>query len=650
LKNFESPMDERKPHISEFGDFRLDHVRRLLLRGNELVALTPKVFDTLLYLVEHSKTVVTKDELMAAVWPNTVVEENNLGQNISKLRVVLGETRGENRYIATVPGTGYRFVADVKQLAEENQPEKPEKVLSGHSGTPASASVTESQRNRASIKTRVWATVSVGIVIALLGIGAFIASRTLTKPSSAQAPIRSLAVLPFKPLVIEGREPALELGMADTLITKLNIKEIIVRPIGAVRKYDGLEQDPIAAGRELGVDAVLDGTIQRQGDRIRVNVRLLRVSDNSTLWAEPFDERFGDIFTVQDSISERVTDALAVKLGSEEHELLTKRYTADAEAYLLYQKGRFHLHNRTRNEDEQAMEYFKQAIQHDPTYALAYAGISEYYAGLPIARDVLSFEAFTKAREAALKALEIDEQLAEAHATLGWIKFWFEWDWKGAKQEYERALKLNPNDFQARLGYAHLLSNLGRHDEALAEVDRALKVDPLSPLLGALKGQFLFDARRYREAIEDLHETLKIDPTFWITQIVLGKNYERDGRYDDALEAFQKARRFSGGTTAAISLTGFTYAVSGHPAEARRLLHQLEIMSKTASTTTYVPPYNIALIYHGLGNSDEAFVWLNNAYKERDVHMVFLGVEPKWDTLRGDQRFINIMKRMNLPQ
>lgn len=640
-------MDQQNPHIYEFGTFRLNVSKRLLLRGGEPVPLTPKVFDTLLYLVEHSGTVLSKDELMAAIWPDTVVEENNLGQNISKLRVVLGESRGENRYIVTVPGTGYRFVADVKALAPENRIENAEALLPRPVDVqvePAPA-LPQLEQRTGRLRGRAWRAVFIGMLVTVLGVSSFYLWRSRTRPA-VDARIRTIAVLPFKPLVLENRDEALEVGMADTLISKLsNIREIIVRPISSVRRYGGVEQDPLAAGRELGVDAVLDGTIQRWGNRIRVNVRLSRVSDNTTLWADQFEQEYTNIFAIQDSISEQVAGSLALKLAGEERELLAKRYTADAEAYDLYLKGRFFWSKRTREGTRQAIIYFQAALERDRTYALAYAGLADSYLLLPIINDMPSGEAFPKAKEAVLNALEIDAQLAEAHAALGWINFWFDWDWKGSEKELHRALEINPNYPLGRLRYAHLLSNLGRHEEALEQMDRALKLDPLSPYFLAIKGQLLFQARRYQQGIDHQSEALVIEPNFWLGQLVLGKNYERVGRYAEALEAFRKAQEAPSDLTEAISLSGFTYAVSGRLGEAERMLRQLKAISKQR----YVPPYNIALVYHGLGNSDETLRLLERAYEERDVRMVFLGVEPKWDTLRSDARFIKLMKRMNLP-
>lgn len=642
-------MDEPKPHIYEFGDFRLDASKRLLLRGGEPVPLTPKVFDTLLYLVEHRGTVLSKDELMAAIWPDTVVEENNLGQNISKLRGVLGESRGENRYIVTVPGRGYRFVADVKRSTGDASVREPERRAALHldDGMAAGATVSvfpQSSQPAGRWKSSFSIALLAGIIAAGLGVAGMYLWRARTRPASGQ-PVRTIAVLPFKSLVVENRDEALELGMADTLISKLSsIKELTVRPLSMVRRYGAPEQDPFAAGRELGVEAVLDGHIQRWGERIRVTARLVSVGGEKQLWAGQFDEKFTNIFSVQDLISERVAGELALRLTGEERERLAKRYTADAEAYQLYLKGRFFRDKRTREGTRRAVEYFQQALERDPTYALAYAGIADYYRGLPIQSDVPSREAFPKAKAAAQKALELDPQIAEAYTTLGWIKFWYEWDWEGAEKEYQRALEINPNYPLAHMGYAHLLSNLGRHEEALEEADRALSLDPLSVFAGVMKAQFLFQARRYSEAKDQLHKTLEIEPNFWIGKIMLGKIYEREGRYEEALEAFREAGEFSRGTTQAMSLGGYTYAVSGRRREAERTLRELRSLSEEA----YVPPYNVARVYHGLGDTTEAMRWLERAYNERDVHMVFLGVDPLWDSLRNDPRFTGLRERMRL--
>ena len=451
----------------EFGEFHVDAAKRLLMRRNgETIPLTPKVFDTLLYLVEHHGVVLDKDELMQAIWPHTVVEENNLNQSISALRRVLGESRGENRYIATVPGRGYRFVADVKTAAA------PAPIAERESIDPAFPSDQRTDRPKGHFQFTFLAGIGiVGLAFAVHYLWptrtAVLKAPTSSTPTPSISLLRSIAVLPFKPLVADHRDESLEMGMADTLNFRLSsLRDVAVRPISSVRKFSGLEQDPVAAGRELGVESVLDGQIQRWGDRIRVTARLIGVGDGKQLWAGQFDEKFTDIFTVQDLISEKVISALALKLTAEEQKRLTKHYTENAEAYQLYVNGRFYWERRTLEGLKKAIEYFEQAIGNDPKYALAYAGLADSYALLGVFH-LPPKEAFPKAKEAALNALRIDDRLAEAHAALGHVKVQYEYDWAGAEREYRRAIELNPNYVNAHHFYALYLSMMGRFDEGI---------------------------------------------------------------------------------------------------------------------------------------------------------------------------------------
>ncbi|MDQ3256650.1 MAG: tetratricopeptide repeat protein, partial [Acidobacteriota bacterium] len=468
--------------------------------------------------------------------------------------------------------------------------------------------------------------------------------RAQTKTPSVPS-IKTIAVLPFKPLMTENRDEALEMGMADTLIARLSTsREMIVRPLGSVRKYGSLEQDPQAAGRELGVESVLDGHIQRVGDQIRVTARLVNVQDGASLWTGTFDEKFTDVFAVQDLISERVTGALALHLSNDEKQRLTKRYTENTEAYQLYLKGRYHWGKLTPPEIKKSIEYFQQAIEIDPAYALAYGGLAEAYRSLPITSDVPPTDAFPKAKAAAAKALEIDESLADVHASLGFIKFWFDWDWAGAEQECQRAIALNPNSGVAHRAYAHLLSNLGRHEGAIAEGKRPRELDPLSLITNTLEGMFLYYANRNDEALTRLQKTLELDPNFWVAHLTLGKVYLRKGMYAEAIAEFTKAREFSRGNTETISMVGYAQALSGNQAQAQAVLDEL----KSLSTQRYVPPHNIAMVYNGLGERDEAFAWLEKAYEERDVRLTFLKVDPKWDSFRPDPRFADLLRRIGL--
>ena len=574
-------MTDPELHIYEFGDFRIEASKHLLLRTGKPVTLTPKVFDTLLYLVRRRGDLVEKDDLIRAIWPDTVVEENNLNQNISTLRRVLGESRGENRYIVTVPGRGYRFVASVR--------------------------------------------IAPGVV--------------------GSASTRTLAVLPFKPLTADLRDEALEMGMADTLIARLaSSRGTTVRPLSSVRKYSSLDQDALAAGRELAVESVLDGSIQRNGNHIRVTTRLIQVRDGASLWAGQFDEEFTDVFAVQDTISEKVAAALALGLSPDEKHRLTHRYTDSVEAYHSYLKGRYHIGKATRQAITKGIEFFQQAIDIDPTYALAYAGVAESYRRLPITSDVDPKDAFPKAKAAAIKALEIDENISDAHVALGFCKLWLDWDWAGAEQEFLRAIALSPNNGEVHMGYAVMLNAVGRHPEAICEGQHAIDADPLSLIVNANQAQFLHWARRDDEARLQAQKTFELDPNFWVANLALGRVHIQAGDYDNAIALLTKARDSSGGNSETISLIGYAWARAGDRVQALAVIDDL----KSRFAGRYLPPHGIAVIYCGMGDKDETFKWLEKAYDERDVRLTFLRVDPKWDDLQSDPRFGDLLRRMGL--
>jgi len=575
-------MTEPQAEGYEFGTFRIDTAKRVLFnRDGQPVSLTSKVFDTLLFMVEHSAQVLKKEELMKAIWPERIVEENNLNQNISLLRRALGDNRNEHRYIVTVPGHGYRFVAAVRSTS-----------------SPAE------------------------------------------KPAAAA---RSLAVLPFQPLVAEHRDLALELGMADTLIARLSsIRQITVRPIGSVRKYSDLEQDPLAAGRELGVESILEGSIQRWGDAIRVNVRLMNVSTGAGLWSGTFDEKFSDIFGVQDAISERVAAALALQLGSQEKRQLTRRYTDDAAVYELYLKGRFHLGRLTPPEMQTAIGYFQRAIALDDSYAQAYIGLANALFRLPLAAELRPLEHYPKAKEAAQKALQIDDTLAEAHAILGWISFWYEWNWRASEEHFRRAQALGPNESEVHLGYAHMLSNTGRHEEALAEAKRARELNPLYLLANALECQFLMNAGRLEEALARLQQAVALDARFWLTHLYYSGVYLQKGRFPEALASAEEAQRLSGGSLVSKAAGACALVKLGRADQARAFLDE----ALEASTRKYVQPYSVATIYNALDQPEHAFAWLARGIEERSPHVTFLKVESRWNHVRAVPEFGAMMRRI----
>ena len=456
---------------------------------------------------------------------------------------------------------------------------------------------------------------------------------------------KRIAVLPFKPLIPENRDQVLELGMADSLITKLsNSRQIIVSSLASVRKYGGLEQDSLAAGRELQADSVLEGNLQKSGDHIRVTARLINVADGASLWAGTFDEKMTDVFAVQDAISQKVADALALRLSGEEKERLTRRYTDNVEAYQLYLTGRYHWTKFTPPDIRKAIGFFQKAIELDPKYALAYFGFAEANRSLAINADVPSKDCLPQAKAAAIKALEIDDSLAEAHASISFSLIWYDWDWDGGAREAQRAIALNPNSAHSHFALAHVLSDQGRHDQALAEVARARELDPVFLLYRALEGMFFHHARRDAEALDRLQKTVDLDPNFWVTHLMLGKVYTQQRKYPEAIEEFGKARELSHGNSEAIASIGYTAALAGDKLKARAVLDEL----KALSNEHYVPPVNVALVLCALGEKDEALASLEKGCEDRDVRLTLLKVDPRWDSLRGDPRFVAILKRIGL--
>ena len=496
------------------------------------------------------------------------------------------------------------------------------------------------------VSSRVVLVVLAVAVVSLVGVALAIYFSRPAQPATP-APIKSIAVLPFKPLGTEGRDEALELGMADTLIARLsNIREIDVRPISAVHKYTGLEQDALAAGREQKVDAVLNGHIQKAGEKVRVTVRLLRVGDSAQLWADKFDAEMTDIFAVQDSISERVAAALSVRLAGGERERLIKHHTENAAAYQLYLKGRYHLNRLTDDGFLKGRDYFQQAVDLDPAYALAYAGLADAYQMLSGYNALAPGDGFPKAKAAATQALRLDERLAEAHTALGTVKLLYDWDFESAEREYKRAIELNQSYSDAHLMYGLYLSAMGRFDEAHAEVRRAQELDPLSLAKITGIGDVFYHQRQYDRAIEHYRQALEMDPNSGFAHWALGNVYANKGMYEEAIAEYQKSIPLSGDSPDELASLGYAYALSGRRREAQAMIEELKERAKRR----YISPTIIAFIYAGLGEQDEAFAWLNKAYDGRDFILVFLKVDPTFDRLRSDPRFADLMRRVGLPQ
>ena len=609
--------------IYEFGEFRVDSGQRLLTLSADgrVLPLVSRAFDTLLYLVERPGELVGKGELLKAVWPDAVVEENNLNQSIAAIRRALGERAGEHKYIVTIPGRGFRFVAPVDDAAQSPAPPAPTEPLA-----------------RAPAGSRRWAMFAAAAAGAALIAAAFIA-RT---PPALQH--HTLAILPFKPVAPSDDDASLRYGMTDTLISRLRgLDGVAVQPFTSVRRYGGSDQDALAAARELGVASVLDGTIQRSGDRLRVTARLLKVADGRQLWSQQFDESFTDIFAVQDTIAARVTDALAIRLTGQSDRRLKRRFTEDAEAYQLYVSGWFQRSRQSEAGFRQAIGFFEQAIARDPNYPLPYVGLSDSYAMLGVFGAMAPGEAFPRALAAANKALELDNELGEAHTSLAHIKAVYERDLPGAEREYQLALSLAPDYAIAHMLYGLFLAWSGRYEDGIAELRKAQELEPLQLGTSANIGMLFYFSRRYDEAIDQLRKVLAVEPALDHARSFLGRAYLRKGDPTAAIEEFRKRKSLSVGSYADL---GMALALAGRRDEAVTELDRLIALRRER----YVSAYDIAAVQASLGNKDLAFEWLTRAIEERAQMRGLLGVDPSFDGLREDARMRPLLAAIAAPR
>ena len=457
--------------------------------------------------------------------------------------------------------------------------------------------------------------------------------------------VKSLAVLPF---VNAGNDPNAEYlsdGITESVINNLSqIANLKVMSRNSVFRFKSSQTDTKNIASQLGVETLVTGDIRQIGDKFIINVRLIDASDDSQIWGSQYVKTSGDIIAAQTEIAQAVARNLRLKLTTVEQRQLGKDYTENAKAYELYLRGRFHYFKITQPEIRKAIAFYEQAIELDPNYALAYAGLADAYRTLPLAHGTPSKEGMPRARAAAEKALELDPNLAEAHVVLGWVGFMFDWDSAAAERHLKRAIEIAPNYSDAHRTYAHLLSNAGRHDEAVAEGKRARELDPLSLITGALEGQFLFYAGRDAEAFDRFKKTLDIEPNFWIAHNGLARIYIRQERYAEAVAALNKAAELSGGSTEPITQMGYALAKSGNRERAQATLEELNFSAREK----YVPAYSYAMIYNGLGDREAALNYLEKSFAEREVQLSFIKIDTRWDNLRAEPRFIEIIKRMNL--
>lgn len=588
----------------EFGAFHLNVRESTLLKDGAAVRIRPKIFDMLVTLVRGGGRVVSQDELMKNVWGETTVERANLAVSVNHLRKILGDGADENRYVETLPKRGYRFAAHVRVIVGDEEE---------------------------------------------FGGQAF---------ARRDDKILSLAVLPFGTLDYDERATPndgaahLGLGIADALITKLSGTRLLdVRPTSRIASYVGTIGDPVSVGRELGVNVVLCGNVQRAGERVRVTAQLLdtssdgRQSRDAPLWAETFDTEWTDIFEVQDSISEQVARALSIDLSGEQRARMRKRFTQDAEAYRLYAKGRYLWHKFDEDALRKAVECFERAIIIDPSYAAAHSGISTAYIllGLMVASEVRPSNRFLQAKQAAQRALELDPTLPDAHAAFGMSLMACDYEWGRAEDSLNHALELDSHSATTHVWLSFLLAAMGRTEESVEHAKVALANAPQSLYFSVTAGFVLYTARRYEESIAHCELMLAgvphLPPALW------GRSwcYTQQHRYAEAIESARLAVDVSGGHPYALLSLGHALAVGGRGAEAREILERLQ----TSADGEYISPYFVSFTHVGLGEHEAALECLWQAYRNRDFWALWL-IDPRFDPLRREPRFVELKRQIGL--
>lgn len=456
-------------------------------------------------------------------------------------------------------------------------------------------------------------------------------------------PAKSIAVLPFKNESGNSDLEYLSDGMTDSLINSLSqLPQVTVKAHNSVFRYKNLEIDPQRVGSELSVETILNGRVVQRGEDLTVYLWLVDARNGNQVWGEQYDRKISDLLTLQREIARDVSEKLRVRLSGTDAQRMSKDYTANAEAYQLYLRGQFHIFKLTLPEVQKGITYFEKAIELDPTYAPAYVGLSGANRALVLGSEMPAREYLPKSKAAARKALELDEGLSEAHTAFGSNLFWLDRNWIEAENQFRRALELNPNSVNAHIFHAHLLSNTARHPEALAAIKRARELDPLSPFVGALEGQFLVHAGRADEALARLNDTFLLAPNFWFPHLFASSAYIEKGMYAEAVREAQRATELSGFQTISAVNEGYALAKMGRREEARAILENL----LKRSEQRFVPSTHIALLYNALGEQEQTFNWLERALEEGDAKLTFLKVEPKWNNLRGDEKFQNLMKRV----
>ena len=581
-----------------FGPFHLDPRGGVLLHNGAALPLTQKQFDTLLYLVQNSGRLIGKDELMDKIWADAVVEPANLTQTVFILRKTLAHYAPGGHFIETAPRRGYRFVASVTEI----DPKSSDLTFDSH----------PSRDGR---------------------------DHAPRQPSE----FNSLAVLPFANASADPNAEYLSDGLTESIINSLSqLRDIRVLARNTVFRYKSSSEDPQKIGGELGVRAVLTGRILQLGDRVIIRAEVMDVQGGWQIWGDQYHRKLADTLEVQEEIAEEISSKLKLKLTADEKRQLSKRHTDNSEAFHLYLKGRYYWNKYAQDGLRKAIEYFKQAIDEDPTYALAYAGLADSYYRLSHIY-LPTREAMPRAKRAAEKALEIDETLAEAHAALGLVLMFYDWDWVGAEREFLRAIELNPGSAIAHQRLALYFNLLGRFNESMRELQLAIDLDPLSPQISQGIAVVFFLQGDHQQAIEQMEKTVEIDDGHHPSYYFLGWIYTRTGHLAKALQTFEKLAAMDDSPIFLASLA-HVCALTGDRARALGLLDRIEEQSKRR----YVSSYCRAVVYTGLGKKDEAFYWLEKAFEERSEMVPWLRIGVEVEGLRSDPRFHDYLRRVGL--
>ncbi|HEX8815160.1 MAG TPA: winged helix-turn-helix domain-containing protein [Terriglobales bacterium] len=626
-------MREPSKSCLAFGPYVLAPVERELRSGEERIQLPPRVFDTLLALASNAGRLLDKNELMARVWPETVVEENNLNQTVCLLRKALRDGENGARYIETVPKRGYRFVGVVRETGKaEVRSEKAEVSLKAEVRSEKAEAGAQNYHFTKFVSRRArLAVVTAALLIVVCGLAAM--WRVSARGPDTNGPIRSVAVLPLQSLSSDPNQEYFADGMTDELITDLaQIRELKVVSKTSIMQYKGTRKPLPQIGRELGVDAVVEGSVLRSGDQVRITAQLIRTATDRHLWAKAYDGDLKNVLTLQASVAEAITEGVRLSLSNEERNRLYAAHEFDPQAYDLYLRGRYVFARRNEAAFQEAIGYYKQAVARDPNFSLAYAGLSDCYTLLALWGA--GYRYVPEADANARKALELDDTLAEAHTSLAAVHV-LDWKWSDAEAEFHRALELNPNDAQAHQWYGNLLLGpMGRHREAIAELQRARDLDPLSLVINADLGYAYFLAGEDEPAFQQYQKVLASDPSFLPAHFDLMLYYGQRGMHEQEMQELAEDARLAGNPELAATVE----RLANQP---KRLFE--EIARKYAGSNGVAVDANLRL-----GNKAKALALLERSYEAREPFMIYMKVNPELAGLRGDPAFEELERKVGL--